>query len=173
MIRRLAILLALPIGALAADEPTVSFENDVLPVLTRAGCMAGACHAKNEGQNGFQLSIFSHDPDSDYREIVYDARGRRIFPSAPDHSLLLLKATNQVPHEGEERFAKDSDAYRVVRKWIAEGAPRSVPDEPEPTGIAIEPGVLTLQKEESRPLRVTVSFSDGSTRDVTHLCEYT
>ncbi|MDF1860549.1 MAG: DUF1553 domain-containing protein [Verrucomicrobiales bacterium] len=155
------------------DEATMSFENDVLPVLTRAGCMAGACHAKSDGQNGFQLSIFSYDPDSDYREIVYDARGRRIFPSSPDHSLLLLKATNQVPHEGEKRFGKDSEFYRVLRQWIAEGAPRSIPDEPDPVKITLEPSSLKFQKGQSKNLKVICHYSDGSKRDVTHLCEYT
>ena len=80
----------------SADNPTVSFKNDVLPILTRAGCSAGSCHSKSGGQNGFGLSIFSFDPDSDYHEIVFDARGRRIFPAAPENSLLLLKATNTI-----------------------------------------------------------------------------
>ncbi len=157
----------------AEEAATVSFKNDVLPVMTRAGCMAGSCHAKSDGQNGFQLSIFSHDPDADYREIVYDAKGRRIFPSSPDHSLLLLKATNAIPHEGEKRFEKDSDFYRVLRQWIAEGAPPSLPNEPSPTGIRITPEALSFQKGETRAITVTVSYSDGSNRDVTELSEFT
>lgn len=167
-----AFCLLVPFLA-TAEEPSVSFENDVLPILTRAGCMAGACHAKADGQNGFQLSIFSFDPDSDYREIVYDARGRRIFPSSPDQSLLLLKATNQVPHEGEARFEKDSEFYRVLRQWIAEGAPREIPDEPDPTGISLSPATVKMTKGGTAELKVTCHYSDGSTREVTHLCEYT
>jgi len=135
--------------------------------------MAGSCHAKADGQNGFSLSIFSFNPDSDYREIVYDARGRRIFPSSPDHSLLLLKATNAVPHEGEKRFEKDSEFYKVLRQWIAEGAPRSVPNEPKPTGLTITPAELTFKKGESRGIQVTVTYSDGTSREVTRLSEYT
>jgi hypothetical protein len=165
----LSLLSALSHG----EEPTVSFENDVLPILTRAGCMAGACHAKSDGQNGFQLSIFSYDPDSDYREIVYDARGRRIFPSSPDQSLILLKATNQIPHEGEARFEKDSEFYRVLRQWIAEGAPRNIPNEAEPTEITLSPETVNLKKGGTAKLKVTCRFGDGSKRDVTHLCEFT
>lgn len=160
-------------SASASEAPTVSFINDVLPILTRSGCMAGACHAKADGQNGFQLSIFSFNPDSDYQEIVFDARGRRIFPSAPDQSLLLLKATNSIPHEGEKRFDTDSESYRIIRQWIAEGAPRSIPDEPLATGITISPESLTFKKGETRQIEVTAHYSDGSARDVTHLCEYT
>jgi hypothetical protein len=165
------LFLASPLRA--AGPATVSFENDVLPVLTRAGCMAGSCHAKADGQNGFQLSIFSFDPDSDYRELVYDARGRRVFPSSPDYSLLLLKATNAVPHEGEKRFEKDSEFYKVLRQWIAEGAPRRLENEPDPTGIAIEPAEASFKKGEIKQLKVIVSYSDGTKRDVTHLSEYT
>ena len=162
------------LATLSGAEPaTISFENDVLPIMTRAGCMAGSCHAKADGQNGFQLSIFSFDPNSDYREIVYDARGRRIFPSAPDHSLLLLKATNQIPHEGEKRFEKDSESYRVLRQWIAEGAPRTRPNEPKPSGLTIDPPDLSFKKGETRAIKVTVSYTDGTSRDVTHLGEFT
>lgn len=175
MNRVLSILVVLSgaAGLRAAGPATVSFENDVLPVLTRAGCMAGSCHAKSDGQNGFQLSIFSFDPDADYREIVHDAKGRRIFPASPDHSLLLLKATNTVPHEGDKRFEKDSEFYRVLRQWIAEGAPRRLENESDPTGIAIEPAAATFRKGETKQLKVTVSYSDGTKRDVTHLCEFT
>ncbi len=158
---------------LAAEPATISFQNDVLPVMTRAGCMVGACHAKADGQNGFRLTIYSFDPDSDYREIVYDARGRRISPASPDHSLILLKATNSIPHEGEKRFDKDSDAYKTIRQWIAEGAPRHIANEPSPTGIEITPKKLTLKKKTSERLKITVSYTDGSTRDVTHLCHFT
>lgn len=34
-----------------------SFRQDVIPVLTRFGCSAGACHGKLAGQNGFKLSL--------------------------------------------------------------------------------------------------------------------
>src|SRR5947207_12060558 len=54
----------------AFDPPPVSFVRDVLPALSKAGCNAGSCHAKAEGQNGFKLSVFSYDPKSDYRQIV-------------------------------------------------------------------------------------------------------
>jgi len=167
------VFLSVVLMLRVVDAATVSFENDVLPVLTRAGCMAGSCHAKADGQNGFQLSIFSFDPDSDYREIVYDARGRRVFPSSPDHSLLLLKATNAVPHEGEQRLEKGSEFYQVVRQWIAEGAPRRVEKEPDLIALSIDPAESTFQKGQSKQIKVIASYSDGMKREVTHLSEYT
>ena len=48
----------------------MTFERDVEPILTRAGCNAGACHGKARGQNGFALSLLGFDPDFDYAAIV-------------------------------------------------------------------------------------------------------
>ncbi|MBM3460172.1 MAG: hypothetical protein FJX77_16760, partial [Armatimonadetes bacterium] len=59
-------------------ETPLSFRRDILPVLSRAGCAQGACHAKQGGQNGFMLSVLAYDPESDYRGLVYGAGGRRV-----------------------------------------------------------------------------------------------
>ena len=111
----------------AADSPAVvageiNFELDVLPVLTAAGCNAGACHGKSRGQNGFALSLLGFDSDFDYQSLAGEARGRRVFPAAPEHSLLLRKPTAQAPHGGGKRFEVDSPPFRLLRQWIASGA---------------------------------------------------
>ena len=174
----LIVMVALfaPIPCLGAadkeDETKYSFRNDILPILSRAGCAAGACHAKAEGQNGFQLSIFAYDPESDHREIVHDARGRRIFPAAPEHSLLLLKATNEIPHEGGEKIVKGSEQYQAVIDWIRQGAPYNLPDDPILVGISVEPDDASYAKGASRQMIVTAKYSDGSTRDITGLSEF-
>ena len=55
----------------AAVERPVDFVNDVLPIMTKASCNQGSCHAKaNGGQNGFQLSILGFDPVADYEGMV-------------------------------------------------------------------------------------------------------
>lgn len=149
-----------------------SFLRDVLPVLSRAGCMAGACHAKPDGQNGFRLTVFSFDPEADYHEIVREARGRRVFPSAPEESLLLLKATNTVPHEGGERFTYDSDAARTIREWIAGGMTFREENEPTLERLTITPAEHVFKPGEELRLRVEAHYSDGSSRDVTTLAEY-
>src|SRR6059058_5738924 len=87
-------VLATEVGA--NRLPPVSFELDVIPILTRAGCNMGACHGKARGQNGFQLSLLGFDRDFDYAAIVSEARGRRVFPAAPEQSLFLRKPTGQV-----------------------------------------------------------------------------
>src|SRR5881398_1437419 len=94
--------------------PTISFVSDVLPVLSKAGCNAGSCHAKPDGQNGFKLSVFAYDPKSDYHHIVKADRGRRIFPAAPQESLILKKPTLGIEHEGGQRFEVGSDSYKTI-----------------------------------------------------------
>src|SRR5262245_31665341 len=79
-------------------DRSVTFERDVEPLLTRAGCNAGACHGKARGQNGFALSLFAFDPEMDYAAIVKEGRGRRVFPADPDASLVLLKSSGTVSH---------------------------------------------------------------------------
>ena len=64
----------------APSDPILSFVDDIQPILTKTGCNNGACHAKPGGRNGFELSVFGYDPASDYRQIVHEGRGRRIFP---------------------------------------------------------------------------------------------
>jgi hypothetical protein len=163
--------IPMEIVAAPADEPP-TFLRDVLPVLSKAGCNAGACHAKPDGQNGFRLSIFSYDPKSDYDEIVKDARGRRVFPSAPDESLLLLKSTLALPHEGGERFDKDSDAYRALVQWIRTGMTFRAEKEPALVRLELFPRERRYRPESTQRLLVHAHYADGSMRDVTALASF-
>lgn len=150
----------------------ISFVNDILPVISRAGCNAGACHAKPAGQAGFKLSVFAFDPKSDYRAIVKDARSRRIFAAAPQESLLLLKPTMTLEHGGGLRLKHDSDAYRLILRWIEQGMPYTRPSDPTLAAIEVSPREGTYAKQANQPLHVHAKYSDGSTRDVTHLASF-
>jgi hypothetical protein len=150
----------------------IDFERDVVPVLTRAGCNAGACHGKARGQNGFQLSLLGFDRDFDYGAIVKEARGRRVFPAAPEQSLLLLKPTGQLPHGGGKRLRLDEPAYAILLQWIREGLPRSQPNTAILQHITIEPSERILSTHGEQQLVVTGHYSDGSQRDVTHLTTF-
>src|SRR4026207_2366486 len=72
-----------------------SFRNDVMAVLSKAGCNMGACHGNQNGKAGFKLSLRGEDPEGDYRVLTRDTFARRTNPNEPDQSLLLLKATAQ------------------------------------------------------------------------------
>lgn len=152
--------------------PTPGFLRDVLPALNQAGCSAGGCHAKPEGQNGFKLSVFSYDPRADYAEIIKDARGRRIFPAAPDESLLLLKPLAEVPHEGGQRFARGSETHQLLDRWLRSGMPYALTNEPALVRVTAFPRERRYRKGSIQRLLVLAHYSDGSVRDVTRLAAY-
>src|SRR3954447_2560014 len=110
----LLALLTCSQSLMAEDAKPVSFELDVQPILTARGCNQGACHGKSRGQNGFQLSLLAFDADFDYSALTQQARRRRVFPAAPERSLILQKATALLPHGGGVRLEPGSPDYNVV-----------------------------------------------------------
>src|SRR5262245_55071728 len=140
----LALFAAAPARAAEVKLPTgevvkqVDFERHVMGLFGRMGCNAGSCHGSFQGKGGLRLSLFGYEPDRDFEALTHDAQGRRINPADPDSSLLLLKATGSVEHGGTRRFSKDSWAYKLLREWIAQGAPRRK-GSGEVKGISIQP----------------------------------
>jgi hypothetical protein len=155
--KRALLLVALTIGAAPQEQAGIDFPNDILPHLTRLGCNAGSCHGSATGQKGFKLSLLGFDPAWDYAALTRELRGRRIDLAEPEKSLLLRKATKQLPHTGGKVLTVDSDSYRGILEWLRAGAPYRSAKPVDLVRIAAEPG------------RVTAHYSDGSTRDVTRL----
>src|SRR5688500_20229162 len=106
----LILILISPSALLAAETNAteLTFRNHVQPVLSKAGCNAGACHGAAAGQNGFRLSLRGYDDEGDYITLTRQSQGRRINPTDPGRSLLLLKSTGTIPHKGGKRFEVDS-----------------------------------------------------------------
>ena len=75
----LVSVLVLPAaaGASGASEATISFRNDVMAVLSKAGCNSGQCHGNANGKAGFKLSLRGQDPEWDYDALTRDIRPRR------------------------------------------------------------------------------------------------
>ena len=173
-----AFAAILPISAHAADAAAgktqpLNFANDIAPILTKAGCNTGACHAKSGGgQRGFQLSLLGFEPEEDFESIVKEARGRRVFPSAPDQSLLVLKPANIVPHGGGKQLDTDSPEYKTLVRWISEGMPYQSEADPVLESIDVAPKRMSMKVNSTQPLKVTAKYSDGSSRDVTHMALY-
>lgn len=151
----------------AARLLPVSFELDIQPILAASGCSVGECHGKARGQNGFALSLLGFDPEFDYVSLTRASRGRRVFPAAPDHSLVLLKGAALIPHGGGERLDPHGDDYQTLRRWIADGMARRVEGEPTLVHITLTPNARYLTPGEQQQLLVTAHYSDGSARDVT------
>src|SRR2546427_1582900 len=96
----------------------VSFRNDVMAVLSKAGCNAGTCHGNRNGKGGFKLSLRGQDPELDFLALTREAGGRRINRLEPARSLILLKPTGEVSHEGGLRFSPGSLEFEILERWI-------------------------------------------------------
>lgn len=154
------------------NTPTPDFATEIQPILAASGCSTGACHGKQGGQNGFQLSLLGFDDAMDFAAITRQGRGRRIFPSAPANSLLLRKATAAEPHGGGQRFDRGHPYYLTLHSWIAAGAPQSSGEPKRLTKIDVSPADLVLSTDAQHRLVVTATFSDGSRRDVTNMTAF-
>lgn len=163
---------AVPVRVSVPADLHVDFANEIVPIFSRHGCNSGGCHGKASGQNGFRLSLFGFDAEFDYQALVQQGRGRRVFPAAPQRSLLLLKATGQVPHGGGRRFEVESAPYRQLVRWIQSGLPRARADAPRLVRVEIRPGQVLLHPGQARQLCVLAHLSDGSVHDITRHCEY-
>lgn len=149
------------------NDPDVSFSLDIQPILTAKGCNQGACHGKQRGQNGFQLSLLGFDNDFDHAALTREGRGRRIFPASPERSLLVQKATGELPHGGGRRLEVGDDDYQTLLRWIRQGAPRSIENEPTILNVELSQSTVVLEPKATARLSVTAVYSDGSRRDVT------
>jgi hypothetical protein len=168
MLGKAFIFLGLVTPSLAAEP--LSFVRDIQPILTKAGCNAGACHAKAvSGQRGFRLSVLGFEPEEDYEAIVKQGKGRRVFPPAPEESLIVTKGAAIVPHTGGKQIEPGSESYQTLVRWIAEGMPYVQPNEPKLSAIVVEPARVTMKMKTAQRLKVTARYSDGSSRDVTKL----
>lgn len=156
-----------------AAERSVSFVNDVMPLLTKAGCNVGVCHAKaGGGQKGFQLSLLGFEPLEDFEHLTTEGRGRRLCFGSPDQSLLLLKASGQVPHGGGVRLAATSEGYVLLREWIRQGAPFDRDEAPKLATFEIQPERGSVKRQAEQQLKALARYSDGSVRDVTSQALY-
>jgi uncharacterized protein YjdB len=163
----------IPVVVRGLKQPTpISFEHQVIPVLTKAACNTGGCHGKAEGQNGFKLSVFGFDAAADYEAIVKTGRGRRVSTSLPDRSLLLLKGTAEMPHGGGRKLERGSLKHQRLRRWITEGA-SFVSSEISPAhAIEVEPEQQILLAGGTQQLRVTAVDAAGNRHCVTTEAEY-
>ena len=154
-------------GAAGGSEPL--FGTQVMPIFSRAGCNSGSCHGTFAGKNGFQLSLFGYDALADHRRITRGANGRYLDRTEPARSLLLLKATGQIPHGGGRRLEPGSETYRVLLRWIEAGARHEPESEPVLERLETIPAEAQMESgvAGARQIRLIAHFADGSRADVT------
>jgi hypothetical protein len=165
-----AVALCAPTGLFAGDVP--SFNTEVVPLLTKAGCNQGACHGKGSGQNGFKLSLRGFAPEQDYKWITREFSGRRLDRTRPEESLLLRKATGQTPHEGGRLFAPGSREYKLLLDWLKAGYPGPDTNEARVSKLELTPAAQVLKPGAAVQLIATATFTDGTKRDVTWLTKF-
>lgn len=153
-----------PVRAFA--ETPIDFDRQIVAVLTKAGCNAGACHGAAAGRGGFQLSLYGSRPEFDYRSIVRENPGRRVNWVRPEMSLVFRKPTGEMEHGGELRFDSDSSSATLLLDWIKQGARRHVSPKLIRFELSASQTVIG-QVGESVELTATAEFEDESPRDVT------
>ncbi len=166
---------AIPVRVSGCDQPwRTAFESEVLVALSKQGCNSGACHGSPSGKGMFRLSLRAFDAKLDELTLIREDYGRRLNPIAPEQSLLLLKPMMRVSHGGGKQIKPDDEAYAILHDWITEGA------QPDPEGTArcvrleVSPSAKRVLRLEAGPQQIAAvaHFSDGSSRDVTHLVAY-
>jgi hypothetical protein len=147
----------------------INFKNQIVPIFTKLGCNSGGCHGKASGQNGFKLSLLGFYPEDDYEFLVKEGRGRRIFPSSPGESLLLLKPSGRFPHGGGKRMDVGSYEYRILYRWIEQGMPYGSDSDPTVVKIECQPAERVMDRTAQQQITVVARYSNGSTEDVTRM----
>lgn len=145
----------------------ISFERQVQPILAKSGCNSGACHGALAGKGGFRLSLRGYDAAADHFSITQELRGRRIDLSDPGRSLFLSKPSGAVPHQGGLRLPVDSQDYRILSQWIAEGATGPSTNVAPLRSLQVSPDVSRLLPGQDVQLKVTAHYADDSVADVT------
>lgn len=122
----LAIFLLVISPRIVSAQPlTIDFDSQIVPLLTKVGCNAGACHGAASGRGRFKLSLFGSRPEEDYKAIVFADSGRRVNLAEPQSSLLIAKPTESIGHEGGTLFGFESLEAKLLEHWIAQGAERT------------------------------------------------
>jgi hypothetical protein len=157
----------------AKTERPVSFNLDVMPVFMRSGCNTGSCHGAARGKDGFMLSLFGYDPAGDHYRITHELGFRRINLALPEESLMLEKCDGSVPHTGGKRFAKDSEYYDSILRWLEAGVPNDSGAVPKVERVELYPRQIVLEGEGAKQQLVARAiYSDGTDRDVTNLAVF-
>ncbi|MDP7205849.1 MAG: DUF1549 domain-containing protein, partial [Pirellulaceae bacterium] len=154
-----------------AEHP-VSFNRQVVPLLSSLGCSDIRCHGAPSGKGGFRLSLWGSSPEFDHEQLVRDAQGRRTDGIYPDRSLLLRKPLLQVPHVGGKRLESGGHAAAILERWQQEGLVHDM-QSPGLRQLQVTPTRRVLQSpHRQQQLAVEATYEDGQIEDVTRRTAY-
>jgi hypothetical protein len=169
----MTVVALLCVAALAAEPPAASarqrpldFDTQIIPVLTKAGCNAGACHGAAAGRGGLHLSLWGADPSADFETLVHAFEGRRINTVRPAASLIVAKPTGYLDHGGGQVLDEHSPGTKLLLAWIGSGAARG--GGRKLTRLEVSPLRQVIQSVPAEvQLEVLASFDNQPPEDVT------
>ncbi len=157
----------------SSEKLPISFEKDIVPILTRSGCNTGSCHGAARGKDGFMISLFGYDPAGDYNRITREIGMRRINLAVPEESLFLTKAIGKVTHTGGKLFDEESVYYKTILEWLKAGAPADPTPPPAVAKLEIYPPQAVIEGNGAKQRFIAVAhYADDTTRDVTNLAAF-
>src|SRR5689334_578913 len=71
-VRSTLLIMAWNVPSHSLAQETVNYREEVMAVLSRAGCNQGTCHGNLNGKGGFKLSLRGEDPDKDHAALTRD-----------------------------------------------------------------------------------------------------
>lgn len=143
------------------------YVRDIMPITSKLGCNMGTCHGAKDGKAGFKLSLRGYDPIYDVLAFTDELASRRANAASPEHSLMLLKASGAVPHEGGQLTVPGELYYETLKAWISQGAKLDLKT-PRVTSIEVFPKNPVLERIGARQqMRVIARYADGYVKDVT------
>jgi hypothetical protein len=166
-----ALMAADPLSVTAPPCP-IDFDTEIIPVLTKAGCNAGACHGAAAGRGGLHLSLWGADAAADYEALVHAFEGRRVNTLRPAASLMIAKPTGYLDHGGGQVLDEDSPGAQRLLDWIRSGAPPGGSRKLERLEISPLSHVSPSLSAEVQ-LRAVATFDDGRREDVTQWTVFT
>jgi hypothetical protein len=157
----------------ASDDVTEvpDFQRHILPLMGRLGCNGRACHGSFQGQGGFRLSLFGYDFKMDHDALMKEG-SHRVETDNPEASKIIQKPTLAIPHKGGKRYEEDTWQYRMMVRWIEDGA-KNVTNPVAFERLEVIPSEIVFEQPgQTVPLQVIAHWADGTAEDVTCITRY-
>ncbi len=143
-----------------AEAPTVDFAKQIIPLLTKAGCNAGACHGAAAGRGYLGLSLYGSHPEKDYETLLFLPAGRFVDTQAAERSLMLQKPGGYLDHGGGTPLDGQDREVQMLLTWLRQGAPRGSMS--ELTDLEIRPAPsIECQVGDTIRLQAIATWNDG------------
>ncbi len=85
----------------------------------------------------------------------------------------MAKPTGMLPHKGGLRLERDSENYRLLADWIANGAPGPRESDARLERLEVSPKQVSLGLDTETQLTVQAHYDDGKAEDVTPWARFT